>query len=207
MRFPTVEDRIGIPAEKTRRGRWHTLQKRAIRITTHYDARLSVSSEEDAKSTRIEVKGVCDRRARQGVPGDNDFERQALEPVGRIHHDVRKPCLIEQNSKEVLLVIVRHANGDILMPQIRHTSSNLAARLRLTRKEPCDEIANDLGRDGIGGQHRSTRKRDVAPSRARRQIERAVYRRKPSGPRTGPHQPKVANPGPDHCLEVVPRVE
>ena len=116
MCIPTVEHGIWVPAQVAGRRRRHSVEQGAVGVAADHDAGLTVSRQQHAEPARVEVEGVGDRRSGEGCQAIDDLIREALETVGGVDDHVAETGLVEEGSQEILLVVVRDADGDIGRP-------------------------------------------------------------------------------------------
>jgi hypothetical protein len=135
-----------------------------IGVAADDNACLTVAGEQNTEPARIEMERVGDSRTRQRMPSDNKFVRQPLQPVRGLDRNAAQSRVVEQSPYQVLLVVMRDANGDIDRAQIRQHWLVFAAAASLPREHPKKQIPNQRSRGRVGGQHRCPGQQYVGPT-------------------------------------------
>ena len=171
---------------------------------TDDDAGVAVARREHAQAAAVDVELVRVRQPGERVPADDDVELEPLQLVGRRHLHRAEAERVQPCPQQVLLVVVRHADGDAVELERHRAGVPLAADRRRARGQPRDEVADQPAT--VSGSHVSTCGGGQLQMRppARRRRDRARGRVPASACRGAARsQPQLADAVGDRGVEVV----
>src|SRR6516164_1159508 len=108
------------------------------------------------------------------MPSDYDIEFKPLELVCGFHDNIGVAHAVEMSPQQILLIIMRNADGDSLRRQLLPCRPPFTSYTWAPECEAIDESTNELYDPRISRQHRSIWQFEVCPSVSARRIEQMV---------------------------------
>lgn len=196
MSHPTKEGVAG--------GMPKTSSRSASRPTTTQAWRWRVSITQSRPGSRWNASTSLSPAS--GCHANTNSKVEPLELVGGVDQHALEPCVVERVSKESLLVVVAHGDGDVCVAERACLPCVLALHGGRSREEACEQRDKQGGGRGIRSEHGRAWELDVGPSVLGGAVERGVLERRAA--RAGRRlQGELAHAGEHGRLEGVAGVE